>query len=109
MINITISKSAGDKITDILAEENNPLVHVRMFVQGGGCSGFSYGFTLDTDVNEDDWQIPAGSSTILIDSMSAQYLDGAEVDYVEELMESSFKIKNPKAVSTCGCGSSFSV
>lgn len=84
-------------------------MHLRMFVQGGGCSGFSYGFTLDEEVNEDDWEIPAGSSTILVDTMSAQYLVGAEVDYVEELMGASFKINNPQAQSTCGCGSSFSV
>jgi iron-sulfur cluster insertion protein len=108
-MNITISNAASIKIADILAEENNPAMHLRMFVQGGGCSGFSYGFTLDSEVNEDDWEIPAGSTTILVDSMSAQYLVGAEVDYVEELMGASFKIKNPQAQSTCGCGSSFSV
>ena len=108
-MNITISNSASNKIADILAEENNPAMHLRMFVQGGGCSGFSYGFTLDAEINEDDWEIPAGSSTILVDSMSAQYLTGAEVDYVEELMGASFKINNPQAQSTCGCGSSFSV
>jgi len=108
-MNITISDSARNKIADILAEENNPAIHLRMFVQGGGCSGFSYGFTLDEEINEDDWQIPAGNSSVLVDSMSAQYLEGAEVDYVEELMGASFKIKNPQAQSTCGCGSSFSV
>jgi iron-sulfur cluster insertion protein len=108
-MNITISDTAINKIADILAEENNPAIHLRMFVQGGGCSGFSYGFTLDEEVNADDWQIPAGLSTILVDSMSAQYLGGAEVDYVEELMGASFKINNPQAQSTCGCGSSFSV
>lgn len=108
-MNITISNAASIKIADILAEENNPAMHLRMFVQGGGCSGFSYGFTLDEEVNEDDWEIPAGSSTILVDTMSAQYLVGAEVDYVEELMGASFKINNPQAQSTCGCGSSFSV
>jgi iron-sulfur cluster insertion protein len=108
-MNITISKSASDKIADILAEENNPAAHLRMFVQGGGCSGFSYGFTLDDSVNEDDWEIPTASASVLVDSMSAQYLVNAEVDYVEDLMGASFQIKNPQAVSTCGCGSSFSV
>lgn len=106
---ITITESASIKIQDILAEENNPNVKLRMFVQGGGCSGFSYGFTLDEEKNEDDWEIPAGGSFVLVDSMSAMYCEGAEIDYEESLMGSSFKIKNPQAVSTCGCGSSFAV
>lgn len=106
---ITITESAQYKIQDILAEENNPKMKLRMFVQGGGCSGFSYGFTLDAVVNEDDFEIPAGLSTILVDAMSAQYIEGATVDYEETLMGSNFKIQNPQAVSTCGCGSSFSI
>jgi len=108
-MNITITESAATKITDIIIDENNPAVKLRMFVQGGGCSGFSYGFTLDEVKNEDDWEISAGSSSVLVDAMSAQYLEGAIVDYKEDLMGSSFSIKNPQAVSTCGCGSSFSV
>ena len=108
-MNISITESAQIKIADILAEENDTSQHLRMFVQGGGCSGFSYGFTLDSEINEDDWQIPTKSSTILVDSMSAQYLEGAEVNYVEDLMGASFKISNPQAQSTCGCGSSFSI
>jgi iron-sulfur cluster insertion protein len=80
-----------------------------MFVQGGGCSGFSYGFTLDEIKNEDDFEISAGSTSVLVDAMSVQYLQGVEVDYVEELMGSEFRIKNPTAVSTCGCGSSLAV
>lgn len=106
---ITITDSAKEKIQDILSEENNPKMKLRMFVQGGGCSGFSYGFTLDDEQNEDDFEIPAGLSTILVDAMSAQYVEGATVDYEETLMGSSFKIQNPQAVSTCGCGSSFSI
>jgi iron-sulfur cluster insertion protein len=106
---ITITESAIIKITDIMAEENNPKLKLRMFVQGGGCSGFSYGFTLEEEQNEDDWEIPAGSSSVLIDAMSAQYLEGSTVDYKEDLTGSSFSIKNPQAVTTCGCGSSFSV
>lgn len=106
---ITISESAQVKITDILAEENNPNLKLRMFVQGGGCSGFSYGFTLDEMKNEDDFEFEVGSTSVLVDSMSAQYVQGATVDYVEDLMGSEFKIINPNAVSTCGCGSSFSV
>ena len=106
---ITITESASFKIADIIAEENNPDLKLRMYVQGGGCSGFSYGFILDEGKNEDDFEISAGSASVLVDAMSAQYLQGAEVDYVEELMGSEFRIKNPTAVSTCGCGSSFSV
>jgi iron-sulfur cluster insertion protein len=106
---ITITESAQTKITDILAEENNPDLKLRMFVQGGGCSGFSYGFTLDEMKNEDDFEFVVGSTSVLVDVMSAQYVQGATVDYIEDLMGSEFKIINPNAVSTCGCGSSFSV
>lgn len=106
---IEITENATIKIADILAEENKPNLKLRMFVQGGGCSGFSYGFTLDEEQNEDDFEISSGSSSVLVDSISFQYLDGSTVDYTETLMGSSFNIKNPQAVSTCGCGSSFSV
>ena len=106
---ITITDSAKLKILDLLAEENNPNLALRTFVQGGGCSGFSYGFTFDEEVNEDDFQIPFGSSKVLVDAMSMQYLQGATIDYKEELMGSSFTIKNPNATTTCGCGSSFGV
>jgi len=106
---ITITDSAQTKITDILAEENNPDLKLRMFVQGGGCSGFSYGFTLDEMKNEDDFEFVVGSTSVLVDALSAQYVQGAEIDYIENLMGAEFKIKNPNAVSTCGCGSSFSV
>ena len=108
-MNITITESASAKIADIIAAENNPAIHLRMFVQGGGCSGFSYGFALDDEKNDDDWEIPAGSLSVRVDAMSAQYLEGAMVDYVEDLMGSSFKINNPQATTTCGCGSSFSM
>jgi iron-sulfur cluster insertion protein len=106
---ITISESAQVKILDILAEENNPNIALRTFVQGGGCSGFSYGFTLEEEKAEDDFEIAVGSFRVLVDSMSMQYLQGAEIDYKEELSGSSFSIKNPNAQSTCGCGSSFGV
>ena len=106
---ITITQSAQTKITDILAEENNPDLKLRMFVQGGGCAGFSYGFTLDEIKNEDDFEFSVGSTSVLVDSMSAQYVQGSEIDYTEDLMGSEFKIINPNTVSTCGCGSSFSV
>lgn len=106
---ITITENAISKISDILAEENNPAAKLRVFVQGGGCSGFSYGFTIDEEQNEDDFTINAGSIEILVDSMSMQYLTGATINYKEELMGSNFVIDNPQAVSTCGCGSSFSI
>jgi iron-sulfur cluster insertion protein len=109
MDQIEITSSAILKIADILAEENNPQLMLRTFVQGGGCSGFSYGFTLDEIQNEDDFVIKKPGMTILIDAMSMQYLQGAEIDYKEEDMGSNFVIKNPNAQSTCGCGSSFSV
>ena len=105
---ITITESAKVKIQDIIAEENDPNLKLRMFVQGGGCAGFSYGFTLDSEKNEDDFVFSAGSSSVLVDSMSAMYVEGATIDYVEDLMGASFKINNPKATGTCGCGSSFS-
>lgn len=106
---ITITDSAKLKIKDILAEENNPALKLRVFVQGGGCSGFSYGFTLDEEQNEDDFTFDIDDVKVLVDSMSGQYLTGATIDYKNELMGSSFVINNPQAVSTCGCGSSFSV
>ena len=106
---ITISNSAKTKILDILAEENNPNIALRTFVQGGGCSGFSYGFTLEETQAEDDFEFPIGSHKVLVDAMSMQYLQGAEIDYKDELMGSSFTITNPNATTTCGCGSSFSV
>lgn len=106
---IEITESAIAKISDILAEENNPNVKLRTFVQGGGCSGFSYGFTLDEEQNEDDFVVEKPGVYILIDSMSMQYLQGSVIDYKDELMGASFVINNPQAVSTCGCGSSFAV
>ena len=105
---ITITESAQTKIQEIVAEENKPNVKLRMYIQGGGCSGFSYGFTLDEEQNEDDFEFPAGSASVLVDSISAQYVEGAKIDYVEDLMGASFKIANPNAQTTCGCGSSFS-
>ena len=106
---IEITESAITKIADILLEENNPRVKLRTFVQGGGCSGFSYGFTLDEEQNEDDFVIEKPGVNILVDSMSMQYLQGSTIDYKEDLMTSSFVINNPNASTTCGCGSSFSV
>ena len=105
---ITVTEIAQTKITDILAEENNPSLKLRMYVQGGGCSGMSYGFTLDEEQNEDDFEIPIISTSVLIDAMSMQYVSGATIDYKDDLSGSQFVIKNPNAQTTCGCGSSFS-
>ena len=105
---ITLTESAVEKLRDLLAEENNPDLKLRTFVQGGGCSGMQYGFTFDEITNEDDWEEDHEGVKILIDSMSAQYLDGARIDYKEDLMGASFSIDNPNAETTCGCGSSFS-
>ncbi len=105
---LTISENAVNKIRDLLAEENNPHLKLRTFVQGGGCSGMQYGFTFDEEQNEDDFTIEENGVTVLIDSASMMYLDGASIDYKEDVMGSSFTINNPNAETTCGCGSSFS-
>lgn len=104
---ITITENATIKLKDILAEEHNPDLKLRIFVQGGGCSGMSYGFTLDEDQNEDDFTLNEDGVNILVDSMSMQYLTGAKIDYKDDLMGSNFAIENPNAQTTCGCGSSF--
>ena len=105
---LTVTEAAQTKISDILLEENNPALKLRMYVQGGGCSGMSYGFTLDEEQNEDDFEIPMDSSSVLVDAMSMQYVSGATIDYKDDLSGSQFVIKNPNAETTCGCGSSFS-
>ena len=104
---ITLTESAAIKLKDLFAEENNPKLLLRVFVQGGGCSGFQYGFTFDQDRNEDDFEVPA-EVPVVVDSMSMQYLQGATIDYREDLMGANFSINNPQAQTTCGCGSSFS-
>ena len=106
---ITITDNAVAKIRDIITEENNPSLKLRVFVQGGGCSGMQYGFTLDEEQAEDDWDLNINGVQVLVDSMSGGYLQGAVVDYKDDQYGSSFSIKNPQAVTTCGCGSSFSV
>jgi iron-sulfur cluster insertion protein len=104
---ITLSESAVVRVQDILAEENQPDLKLRVFVQGGGCSGMQYGFTLDQDVGEDDWTLDINGVQLLVDSMSGQYLQGAEIDFKDDAMGASFVITNPNAQTTCGCGSSF--
>jgi iron-sulfur cluster insertion protein len=105
---VIFTESAAAKVADLIAEEGNPDLKLRVFVQGGGCSGFQYGFTFDEVVNEDDATMQKNGVTLLIDSMSYQYLVGAEIDYKDDLEGSQFVIKNPNATTTCGCGSSFS-
>ncbi|MBU6258650.1 MAG: iron-sulfur cluster insertion protein ErpA [Burkholderiales bacterium] len=106
---LIFTDSAARKVKDLVDEEGNPDLKLRVFVQGGGCSGFQYGFTFDEVVNEDDTQMAKNGVTLLIDAMSLQYLGGAEIDYKEDLQGAQFVIKNPNATTTCGCGSSFSV
>ena len=105
---LVFTDSAADKVKQLVEEEGNPDLKLRVFVQGGGCSGFQYGFTFDEVVNDDDTPMTKNGVTLLIDAMSLQYLMGAEIDYKEDLQGAQFVIKNPNATSTCGCGSSFS-
>jgi len=104
MLNVT--ENAVNQLKDYLDEENK---YLRIFVEGGGCSGFQYGFDLEEQIQEDDFEIPLNKFSIVIDSMSMQYLQGATLDFTDDLMGTSFVIKNPNAQTTCGCGSSFSV
>jgi iron-sulfur cluster insertion protein len=105
---LIFTDSAANKVKELIVEEGNPELKLRVFVTGGGCSGFQYGFTFDEVTNEDDTIMEKNGVTLLIDPMSFQYLVGAEIDYSEGLQGSQFVIKNPNATSTCGCGSSFS-
>ena len=105
---LLFTDSAANKVKELIVEEGNPELKLRVFVTGGGCSGFQYGFTFDEVTNEDDTVMEKNGVTLLIDPMSFQYLIGAEIDYSEGLQGPQFVIKNPNATSTCGCGSSFS-
>ena len=106
---ITLTESAVAKLKDILAEEANPAAKLRVFVQGGGCSGFQYGFTFDDQQNEDDFDITCDDVKVVVDAMSMQYLQGSTIDFKDDLMHANFVINNPQAQTTCGCGSSFSI
>ena len=106
---MTFTDAAAGKVKRLIEEEKNPNLKLRIYVSGGGCSGFQYGFTFDENVAEGDITIENGDVTLVIDPMSYQYLVGAEIDYQEGLEGAQFVIKNPNAQSTCGCGSSFSV
>lgn len=106
---LTFTGAAAAKVAELIEEEGNPELMLRIYVQGGGCSGFQYGFTFDENENEGDAKVVTDGVTLLIDPMSIQYLNGAEVDYSEGLQGAQFVIRNPNASTTCGCGSSFSV
>ncbi len=112
---IHFSVSAADKVASLIAEEENPLLNLRVYITGGGCSGFQYGFTFDESIQDDDTvveqQCSNSQSTVklLVDSMSFQYLNDAEIDYIQGIQGEQFVIRNPNAKTTCGCGSSFSI
>lgn len=106
---LNFTDGAASKVKELIEEEDNQALKLRVFVSGGGCSGFQYGFTFDEIVNEDDFVMEKQGVKLLVDSMSIQYLVGAEIDYQESAQGAQFVIKNPSAASTCGCGSSFSV
>ena len=105
---LVFTDSAANKVRELIEEEGNPALKLRVFVTGGGCSGFQYGFTFDEETADDDTAFEKNGVTLLIDPMSYQYLVGAEIDYTEGLEGSQFVIRNPNATRTCGCGSSFS-
>ncbi len=106
---LTFTNAAAKKVAALIKEEGNPELMLRVYIQGGGCSGFQYGFQFDETVNEGDATVVTDGVTMVVDPMSIQYLMGAEVDYSEGLQGAQFVIRNPNATTTCGCGSSFSV
>lgn len=106
---LKFSDAAALKVRSLLDEEQNPNLKLRVFVTGGGCSGFQYGFTFDDKVEDGDTRVENAGVTLLVDPMSVQYLLGAEIDYTEDVQGSQFVIRNPNAATTCGCGNSFSV
>jgi iron-sulfur cluster insertion protein len=106
---IELTSSAASKVSALISEEGNPNLKLRIYVAGGGCSGFEYKFAFDEAVNEDDTVIEKDAISLLVDAMSMQYLAGASIDFQESLEGARFVINNPNATSTCGCGSSFSV
>lgn len=106
---VVFTDAAARKVSELIKDEENPDLKLRVFISGGGCSGFQYGFTFDEKIEEGDSSVENQGVTLVIDPMSAQYLLGAEIDYKEDLQGAQFVIRNPNASTTCGCGSSFSV
>ena len=106
---LVFTDAAAAKVSELIRDEENPDLKLRVFISGGGCSGFQYGFTFDEKVEEGDAQVENLGVTLLVDPMSVQYLMGAEIDYTEDLSGAQFVIRNPNAATTCGCGQSFTV
>ncbi|OZB36096.1 MAG: iron-sulfur cluster insertion protein ErpA [Halothiobacillus sp. 14-56-357] len=106
---LIFTENAANKVRSLIEEEGNPDLKLRVFITGGGCSGFQYGFMFEESAQEDDAQVERGGVTLLVDPMSIQYLEGAEIDYKEDITGAQFVIRNPMAATTCGCGSSFSI
>jgi iron-sulfur cluster insertion protein len=106
---LNFTSQAAAKVADLIEEEGNPDLMLRVYIQGGGCSGFQYGFTFDEEVQDGDTEVVTDGVKLLVDPMSLQYLEGAEIDYTEGLQGAQFVIRNPNATTTCGCGSSFGV
>ncbi len=108
-VSLIFTDAAADKVRELIEEEQNDQLKLRVYITGGGCSGFQYGFTFDESIEDGDTVIEKNGVTLLVDPMSGQYLEGAEIDYVENLEGAQFVIRNPNAETTCGCGSSFAV
>ena len=106
---LVFTDAAATKVGELIRDEDNPNLKLRVFISGGGCSGFQYGFTFDENIEDGDSQVENGGVTLLVDPMSVQYLMGAEIDYQEDLQGAQFVIRNPNAATTCGCGQSFTV
>ena len=106
---LVFTDAAADKVSELILDEDNPNLKLRVFISGGGCSGFQYGFTFDENVEDGDSRVENKGVTLIVDPMSVQYLMGAEIDYTEDLSGAQFVIRNPNAATTCGCGSSFTV
>jgi iron-sulfur cluster insertion protein len=106
---LVFTHEAAAKVAELIADEDNPELMLRVYIQGGGCSGFQYGFTFAEGVDDGDTEIVTDGVTLVVDPMSLQYLSGAEIDYTEGLQGAQFVIRNPNASTTCGCGSSFGV
>ena len=104
---INITEDALNKIMDVIKDEENPDLKLRLYISGGGCSGLQYGFAFETKIEDDDSILKKSNVTFLVDNVSFQYLDGASIDYISDLKGSQFVVKNPNAKSTCSCGSSF--
>ena len=106
---LVFTDAAATKVGQLIAQEGNPALKLRVYIQGGGCSGFQYGFDLDRTRGDDDIVVQRDGAVVLIDTVSLPYMDGSEIDFVEDLMGAAFRVKNPQATASCGCGTSFSI